>query len=86
MLTWISCIMSQNSGQTRAGTQPHLPSDSPPPMPPSLPGLPARTCAGTLPCWESMWQYLIKFTKVQVDITFIISKLIDAVPSHAKGT
>ena len=29
------------------------------PMPPSLPGLPTRTCVGTLPCWEPMWQYLV---------------------------
>jgi hypothetical protein len=28
-----------------------------PPTPPSLPGLLAHTCVGTLPSWEPMWQY-----------------------------
>ena len=28
-----------------------------PPKPPSLSGLPARTCVGTLSYWEPMWQY-----------------------------
>ena len=58
---------------------------SAPPMPPSLPGLPAQTCVGTLPRWEPMQQYPVKITNIQVDITFIILKLIDEVPSHAKG-
>ena len=35
--------------------------------------------------WEPMWQYPVKITNIQVDITFIIPKLIDGVPSHAKG-
>ena len=52
--------------------------------PPSLPGLPARTCVGTLPHWEPMWQYPVKTTNIQVDITFIIPKLNDGVPSHVK--
>ena len=56
-----------------------------PPTPPSLPGLHARTCMGTLPQWEPTWQYLVKITNIQVDITFIIPKLIDEVPSHVKG-
>jgi hypothetical protein len=55
-------------------------------MPPSLFGLLARTCVGTLACWESMSQYAIKITNIQVDITFIIPKLIDGVPSSAKRT
>jgi hypothetical protein len=57
---------------------------SAPPMPPSLPGLHAHTCVGTLPRWEPMRQYLVKITSIQVDITFIILKLIDGVPSHVK--
>ena len=32
-----------------------------------------------------MWQYPVKFTYIQVDITFVVLKLIDGVPSHAKG-
>jgi hypothetical protein len=32
-----------------------------------------------------MWQYPIKITNIQVEITFIVPKLIDGVPSHAKG-
>ena len=56
-----------------------------PPTPPSLSGLLAHTCMGTLPHWEPMWQYLVKITHIEVDITFIIPKLIDGVPSHAKG-
>ena len=32
-----------------------------------------------------MWYYPVKITSIQVDITFIIYKLIDAVLSHAKG-
>jgi hypothetical protein len=32
-----------------------------------------------------MCQYPVKITNIQVDITFIIAKLIDEVPSHAKG-
>ena len=56
-----------------------------PPTPPSLPGLPARICMGTLPRWEPMWQYPVKIANIQVDITFIILKLIDGVLAHAKG-
>ena len=56
-----------------------------PSTPLSLPGLPACTCVGTLPRWELLWQYRIKITNIQVDITFIIPKLIDVVPSHVKG-
>ena len=56
-----------------------------PPTPPSWHGLPARTCVGTPPRWEPISQYLVKIIKFQVDITFIIPKLIDGVPSHAKG-
>ena len=40
---------------------------------------------GTLPRWELMWQYLVKITNIQVDITFIVPNLIDEVPSHVKG-
>ena len=40
---------------------------------------------GTLPRWDPMQQYLVKITNIQVDITVIIPKLIDGVPSHAKG-
>ena len=47
--------------------------------------LPACTCVETLPRWEPMWQYVVKVTNIQVDIIFIISELIDGVPSHAKG-
>ena len=50
-----------------------------------LPRLPARTCVGTPPCWEPISQYMVKIINIQVDITFIIPKLIDGVPSHAKG-
>ena len=57
-----------------------------PPTPPSLHGLLVYTCVGTLPHWEPMWQYPIKITTIQVDITFIILKLIDEVLSHAKGS
>ena len=39
-----------------------------PPTPPSLPSLPAWTCVGTL----LAWQYSVKITNIQVDITFII--------------
>jgi len=56
-----------------------------PPTPPSLFDFPAHTCMGNLLRWEPMYQYLVKTTNIQVDITFIISKLIDGVPSHAKG-
>ena len=56
-----------------------------PPTPPSLPNLPARTCVGTLPCWAPMWHYRAKLHLFKVDITFIVPKLIDGVPSHAKG-
>ena len=55
-----------------------------PPMPPSIARL-ARTCVGTPPCWEPIWRYPIKITNIQVDITFVIPKSIDGVPSHAKG-
>ena len=55
-----------------------------PPTPPLVPGLPAHTCVGTLPRWEPMWQYSVKITNIQVDITFIIPKLINVVPSHKK--
>ena len=56
-----------------------------PPMLPLLPSLLACMCVGTLPCWQPMRQYPVKITNIQVDITFIIPKLIDGVPSHAKG-
>ena len=56
-----------------------------PPTRPSLPGLRARTCVGTLLRWEPMRQYLVTIANIQVDITFIIPKSIDGVPSHAKG-
>jgi hypothetical protein len=46
----------------------------------------ARTCVRTLPHWEPMWQHLVKITIIQVDITSIIPKLVDGVPSHAKET
>ena len=52
---------------------------------PSLPDVHARTCVGTFSRLEPMWQYLVKITNIKVDITFIILKLIDGVPSHAKG-
>ena len=32
--------------------------------PPSLPGLPARTCVGTFPRWESMLKYPVKITNI----------------------
>ena len=51
-------------------------------MPPSLPGLPVRTCVGTLLHWEPIWQYPVKITNIQVDITFIISKLFNGVLFH----
>jgi hypothetical protein len=37
----------------------HLHSIGPrvPPTPPSLHGLPTRTCVGTLHRWEPLWQY-----------------------------
>ena len=54
-----------------------------PPMPPSLSSLPAHTYVGT-PRWEPMWQHPVKIINIQVGITFIIPKLIDGVPSHAK--
>ena len=57
-----------------------------PRTPPPLSGLPAHTCIGTLPRWEPMSHYQVKITNIQVDITSIIPKLIDGVPSHAKGT
>ena len=56
-----------------------------PPTPPLLPGRLAHTCVGTFPRWEHMRQYLVKITNIQVDITFIIPKLIDGVSSHVKG-
>ena len=59
-----------------------------PPAPPassSLPSLYVRICVGALPCWESMWQFPVRITNIQVGITSIIPKLIDGVPSHAKG-
>ena len=46
------------------------------PTPPSLPCLLARIYMGTPPHWESMYQYLVKITNIQVDITLIIRKLI----------
>ena len=33
----------------------------------------------------NMRQHLIKIPNIQVDVTFIILKLVDEVPSHAKG-
>jgi hypothetical protein len=56
-----------------------------PPTPPSLPGHPAHTCVGTPSRWEPMRQYVVKITNIQVDINFIILKLIIGVPSHAEG-
>ena len=56
-----------------------------PPTPSSLPGPLSYTCVGPPPHLEPMWRYTIKFTNIQADITFIILKLIDGVPSHAKG-
>ena len=56
-----------------------------PPTPLSVPGRLACTCMGTLPRWEPMWQYLVKISNIQVDITFIIPEFLDEVPSHAKG-
>ena len=53
-----------------------------PPTARSLPSLLAHTCVGTLPRWELMWQYPVKITNIQVDITSIIPQLIDGVPSH----
>ena len=46
---------------------------------------PTRTCVGTLLYWKSLWQYPVKIAYIKVDITFIIPRLIDGVPSHAKG-
>jgi hypothetical protein len=40
---------------------------------------------GDIPRWEPMGQYLVKITSIQVGIAFISLKLIDGVPSHAKG-
>ena len=48
--------------------------------PPSLPGLPTRTCVGTLPRWVPMRLYPVTIKNNQVDIM-----LIDGAPSHAKG-
>ena len=45
------------------------------PMPPSLPNLPAHTHVGSPPRSEPMWQYPLRITNIQVDITFIIPKL-----------
>jgi hypothetical protein len=59
---------------------------SAPPIPPSLPGRPARTRVRTLLRREPMWRYPVKVTIFQADITFIIPKLIDGVPSYAKRT
>jgi hypothetical protein len=39
---------------------------------------------GTPPRWEPMWQYSVKMTNIQVEISFTIPKLIEGVPSHAK--
>ena len=54
------------------------------PTPPSLHGLPVCTCVGTLfignQCDNTRSRLQIK-----VDIAFIISKLMNGVPSHAKG-
>ena len=33
-----------------------------------------------------MWQNLVRFTNIKVDIISIIPNLIDEVPSHAKET
>ena len=44
---------------------------------PSMHGLLVNTCAWTLPHWEPMWQYPVKIINIQVDIIFIIPKLID---------
>jgi hypothetical protein len=55
------------------------------PTPPSLHGLLVHTCLGTHLCWEPVWRYAVKIIHIQVDITFIIPKLIDGVPSRAKG-
>ena len=47
-----------------------------PPTPPSLP----------VPAWKLfLIGNPVKIIKIKVDITFIIPKLIDGVPSHAKG-
>ena len=51
----------------------------------SLPSFHVRICMGTLPRLDLMRQYPVKITNIQVDVTFIIPKLIDGVPSHAKG-
>jgi hypothetical protein len=53
--------------------------------PPSLPIIPTQTCVGPLTHWELMWQYPVKITNIQVDIAFIIPKLVDGVPSHARS-
>jgi hypothetical protein len=55
------------------------------PTPPSVPGRIARTYMGDIPRWEPMGQYLVKITSIQVGMAFISLKLIDGVPSHAKG-
>ena len=46
-----------------------------PSTPPSLSGLPVCTCMGTRPRWEPMWQYPVKITNIQDDITFAIPEL-----------
>jgi hypothetical protein len=56
-----------------------------PPTPPSLSGRVACMWVGTLTRWEPMWQYPVKITIIQVDVTFINPILIDGVRSHAKG-
>jgi hypothetical protein len=64
----------------------HLHSARPcPPTSPSVPSIPTRTCVGALPCWQPMCQYMVRITPIQIDMTFIIPKLIDGLPSHAKG-
>ena len=37
-----------------------------------------------IPRWEQMWQYPVKITNIQVDITFIIPKLIVEVNHMSK--
>ena len=44
----------------------------------------ARTCVGILPSWAPMWQYLDKFTNMEIDITFIILKVINGVNHMSK--
>ena len=53
--------------------------------PPSLLGLYARIFLGIILCLKPMRQYPVVITNIQVDITFIVARLIDGVPSHAKG-